>query len=121
MRETRNRNFGGRRGRSLAAATTLVVALGAVAAPQALAKAVVNHEFDAFADCPITVKKLAYCVSATVSGGEFKVGSKTVVINKPMTLQGGQINNQEQLVPAADGNTLSHTALTIPGLSLIHI
>ena len=115
MTDTESRTFGGRRARSLAAVTTLAVALGALAAPQALAKAVVNHEFDAFADCPITVKKLAYCVSATVTGGEFKIGSKTVVINKPMTLQGGQINGQEQLVAAADGNTLSHTALTVPG------
>jgi hypothetical protein len=115
IRDIRSRNRGHRLARSLVAATTVVVALGAVAAPEALAKAVVNHEFDAFADCPITVKKLAYCVSATVTGGEFKVGSKTVIINKPMVLQGGQINKQEALVPAADGNTLSKTPLTVPG------
>jgi len=115
MMDIRNRIFGRRRGRSLAAAATLAVAIGAAAAPQAFAKAVVNHEFDRFADCPITVKKLVNCVSATVTGGEFHVGSKAVIINKPITLQGGQLNNQEALVPAADGNTLSHTPLKVPG------
>jgi hypothetical protein len=102
-------------GRSLLMACALAIMLGALAAPVALAKQVVNHEFDEFADCPITVKKLADCISGTVDGGEFKVGSKTVIINKPITLQGGIINGGETLVPPPDGNTLSKTPLTVPG------
>src|SRR5205807_6359528 len=57
------------------------------------------------------------CIVSTVSSGEFHIGSKAVPINKTIVLQGG-LNGSLQgatLVSAVDGNTLSKTALTVPG------
>ena len=58
---------------------------------------------------------MAHCLVATTTSGEFKLGNKTVPINKPIVMQGGIIEGSHVLVPAADGNTLSHTPLTVPG------
>ena len=109
---------GCRRRRLGAAAVTatgaLLVATGALA-PAALAKAQPNPEFEQFAQCPVTVKKVADCLAAHTTTGEFKLGSKTVKINKTITLQGGLEEKSHVLVPAANGETLSHTPLTVPG------
>ncbi|MGA2322094.1 MAG: hypothetical protein ABSG95_15400 [Solirubrobacteraceae bacterium] len=90
-------------------------------ASPALAKKTPNPEFTPFANCPISApavtkkKRVAYCLVANTTSGEFKVGSKTVTINKPITLQGGLIEGSRELVPATNGETLSKTPLTIPG------
>ena len=68
-----------------------------------------------FADCPVYVKHVAHCVVATTTSGEFKLANKTVPITKPIVLQGGIIEGSHVLVPAANGNTLSRTPLTVPG------
>jgi len=106
---------GPQRRRSVALATALAVTAAAALAPPALAKKAVNHEFDEFAQCPITVSKLLECVYATATGGEFHIGSKTVTVNMPIILQGGVVAKSETLAPAANGETLSKTPLTIPG------
>jgi hypothetical protein len=96
---------------SLAAAS--LIALGA--ASPALAKPVENPEYAAFKDCPVYVKGVKVCAIAQTTGGEFTIGSKTVPVNKTITLQGGLTETSEVLVPANDGNTLSKTSLTLPG------
>ena len=59
------------------------------------------------------------CVVANTTSGEFTVGKKTVPINKTITLQGGTITNPETgevtFVAAENGETLSKTALYLPG------
>ena len=59
------------------------------------------------------------CVVASTSSGEFTVGKKTVPINKTITLQGGTIENEATgeltFVGAENGETLSKTALYVPG------
>ncbi|HEX7610180.1 MAG TPA: hypothetical protein VF380_05870, partial [Solirubrobacteraceae bacterium] len=65
------------------------------AASPALAKPVENPEYAAFKDCPVYVKGVKLCVIAETTGGEFTIGSKTVPINKTITLQGGLTNNSE--------------------------
>ncbi len=95
---------------AMSASLTLLVA----AAP-ALAKAKVNEEFEPFAQCPIATHGVHYCVVANTTSGEFKVGSKTVTINKTITLQGGLTEGSNQLVPPTNGETLSKTPLTLPG------
>jgi hypothetical protein len=56
---------------------------------------------------------------ARTTSGEFTVGNKTVPINQTITLQGGTVENPETgaltFVGAEDGNTLSKTALEVPG------
>jgi hypothetical protein len=86
--------------------------LGFAAAP-AWSKSIQN-EFAAFSDCPVNVLgEKGVCVISTVTSGEFAIGSKTVPINKTVTLQGGIEGTT--LVPAVDGNTLSKTPLQLPG------
>jgi len=97
---------------SLAASMlALVVTAPAMAKP--------TGEFEVFAQCPTTNPSVSLCFYATSSGGEFNIGTKKVPINKTITLQGGSIVNEETgaetFVPAANGETLSKTPLTVPG------
>lgn len=92
-----------------------LLALLLAAAPSAQAKVQPNPEFLPFADCPTGVKHVGFCLVATTTGGEFKLGSKTVQITKPIVMQGGLIEGSHVLVPATDGNTLSRSTFTVPG------
>jgi hypothetical protein len=75
--------------------------------------------FAPFADCPLSNPNMTFCIVASTTSGEFTVGKKTVPINKTITLQGGTVENPETgevtFVGAEDGNTLSKTALYVPG------
>jgi hypothetical protein len=97
----------------LAAASLLALA---VAAP---ALATPKGDFSVFAQCPLKNPSVNLCVFVQSAGGEFVIGSKTVPVNKTITLQGGSILNEETgaetFVPAANGETLSKTPLTVPG------
>jgi hypothetical protein len=90
--------------------------------PPSAALAVEHHPtgaFAPFADCPLSNPSVEACIVAESSSGEFIVGKKTVPINKTITLQGGVYENkttgETEFVAAEDGNTLSKTALTVPG------
>jgi hypothetical protein len=100
--------------RTFAAALTAACALGAlsVAAP---AMAGIQHEFAVFSDCPLGNPTVTVCVYSTTTSGEFKIGNSTVPINKTIVLQGGLAGSSPILVGAEDGNTLSKTALVVPG------
>ncbi len=102
-----------RRRGGVTVALLALVALGlALSAP---AQAGIDRELSVFGDCPTTAPDVNVCAYSTVKGGEFQLGSKTVPINKTIVLQGGLKLGSNELVPAADGNTLSHTPLTVPG------
>jgi hypothetical protein len=96
-------------GVALALAATGLLAL-ATSAP-ALA-----NDFDVFVQCPLGVAE--ECVFYQSTGGSIAVGSKTVPLNT-VTLQGGvKINpdtQEEEFVPAVNGETLSKTAQPLPG------
>lgn len=98
-----------------AGALALALPIAAIAPASASAKAVPNPEFAAYSACPAKVKGVKLCVVATTTSGSFKLGNKTVPIDKPITLQGGLMENSDQLVEPTDGNTLSKTTLTVPG------
>ncbi len=76
-------------------------------------------DYAPFVDCPLSNPSLTFCLVAQTSSGEFTVGKKTVPINKTITLQGGTIENEETgaltFVGAENGETLSKTALYVPG------
>jgi hypothetical protein len=96
----------------LAAASMLVLATAAPAMAE-------SKEFAVFAQCPTKNPSVSLCFYITSSGGEFIIGNKTVPVNKTITLQGGSIVNEETgaetFVPAANGESLSKTPLTVPG------
>jgi len=100
----------------------IMVALLASLTVVASASATEHHPkggFARFADCPLSNPEVPLCTVASTTSGEFSVGKKTVPINKPIILQGGLVasENPEEasLVAAEDGNTLSKTALSVPG------
>jgi len=88
----------------------------AVAAP---AMATPKGDFAVFAQCPLKNPEVNLCFYIQSTGKEFVIGTKTVPVNKTITLQGGSILNEETgaetFVPAANGETLSKTPLTVPG------
>ncbi len=104
-----------------------LIAVMALAAPLAAlggaspALATIHHptgEYAPYADCPLSVSGLAACTLAETSSGEFTVGKRTVPINKTITLQGGikyNAKEEEEFVGAENGETLSKTALYVPG------
>jgi hypothetical protein len=95
-----------------AAATTLALAIAAPA--MAAAK-----DFEDFKQCPTKNPSVNLCVFIKSTGKEFKIGAKSVKVNKPITLQGGSILNEETgeetFVGAENGETLSKTPLNVEG------
>jgi hypothetical protein len=72
-----------------------------------------------FGDCPLGNTSVVSCVYSTTTSGEVKIGTTGVPIKHTITLQGGLSQNEEtgatEWHEAADGNTLSKTAQTVPG------
>lgn len=105
----------------------LAIVIGAIAPLAALglaspALATEHHptgEFAPFKNCPLSNPAIEDCLFAETTSGEFTVGKRTVPINKTITLQGGfKLNPETEIIEvsgAEDGNTLSKTALTVPG------
>lgn len=95
-----------------------VAALMLVSAPQALAS---SHnptgEFEQFGECPLNNVAITDCIYSLSDGGSFKVGSKTVPLVNPVTLQGGALGSGEstEFYGAENGDTLSKTAQPVPG------
>jgi hypothetical protein len=109
------RRRGLRRGALLA--TMALTGLAVMGGSSALATP--SGEWAVFAQCPLSNASLSGCIAASTTSGEFTVGAKTVPIKHTITLQGGFIENEEtgalSFVGAANGETLSKTAQTVPG------
>jgi hypothetical protein len=92
---------------------SLAIASSAAAEPKGI--------FKKYNDCPTEIPGLAICTFGQTTSGEFAIGSTKVPINQTITLQGGGIQtggpnfNEYFLLPARDGNSLSKTALNVPG------
>jgi hypothetical protein len=113
-----SRTHGLRKMRLLAVlATVLVASLAIVSSASAEPKGI----FKKYNDCPTEVPGLAICTFGQTTSGEFAIGTTKVPINQTITLQGGGIHtggsnfNEYFLLPAKDGNSLSKTALNVPG------
>src|SRR5882757_1642510 len=107
-----------------------VVAGGVAAALMALAFSSVamassHHptgEFAQFGECPLNRVTITDCIFSVSNGGGFKVGTKTVPLVHPVTLQGGFEPNERtgelERYGAENGDTLSKTAQPVPGCLL---
>jgi len=111
-------------GRLTAPRRMLALALAALASLLVVSSAAATEHhpkgaFAPFADCPLSNPEVPLCTVATTSSGEFTIGKRTVPITKTITLQGGLKvigeTEEEELVAAEDGNTLSKTPQTVPG------
>jgi hypothetical protein len=76
-----------------------------------------------FDQCPSTTTGVFKCLQSVTNGGKVVLGSKSVPIVNPVTLQGGlskgKFNEQEEVVQtffgATNGETLSKTPQPVPG------
>ncbi len=78
-------------------------------------------KYAVFSDCPAKAEGVLQCVYSETTSGEVVLGKTRVPIEAPkkIILQGGVTYNEETekegFVGAEDGNTLSKTALPVPG------
>jgi hypothetical protein len=102
--------------RGAAAAIAIGIAsVAAIAPAAALAKPKPNPEYAEFAHCPVYVKKVAACIVAHTTSGEFKLGKKTVDITKTLTLQGGLKEGSPELIAPVGAEILSKVPIEVPG------
>lgn len=104
-----------------------LVLLGVLAAP-ALAHEPTG-EYEVFKECPLTVPNINSCVYSLTTSGEVKIGSDSTLIVNPIVFQGGEtrevmsteVEEEEirtevrKFVPAANGETLTHSPQPVPG------
>ncbi|HEY1833081.1 MAG TPA: hypothetical protein VGG08_01485 [Solirubrobacteraceae bacterium] len=92
-----------------------VTALG-VASP---AMATPKGPYAVFQNCPTKFPGLEYCIFGQVTSGEVAIGSTSVPISKTITIQSGALPTGTEgvyfLIPATNGESLSKTALNVPG------
>lgn len=94
----------------VALVAALALAAGASAAP--------DGEFANFAQCPLSNPSAGACLYAQSTSGVFIIGKTEVPLSKAITLQGGLTVESEgfsEVLPAANGETLSKTQQTVPG------
>jgi hypothetical protein len=74
-------------------------------------------EYAQFNECPLNRATITDCVYSVTAGGSFTIGTKTVPIVNPVTLQGGFEGEGEevQFYGAENGDTLSKTPQPVPG------
>ena len=99
-----------RAGAALVAPLAALICALAVAGP---ASAALRSDLQRFANCPLHAE-IVKCVYSETTEGEFVLGKGAVPVSKPVIIQGG-IAEGGVLVPAANGETLSKTALPVPG------
>jgi hypothetical protein len=85
-----------------------------------LALATAHHpkgEFAPFGECPLNRVSITDCVVSVSNGGFFTLGTKTVPLKNPVTLQGGYEGGGESVkfYGAEEGETLSKTPQPVPG------
>jgi hypothetical protein len=74
-------------------------------------------EFAQFGECPLNRETITDCVFSVTNGGSVKIGSKTVPLKNPVTLQGGfeGAGQEVKFYGAENGDTLSKTPQPVPG------
>jgi hypothetical protein len=98
---------------------SLTVAVAALLITAAVAQAKLTGNYTKFEQCPYPNTEVRKCLYSTTTSGEVVLGSKTVPIVNPVTLQGGAgaVGEDEfaQFFAAANGVTLSKSPQPVPG------
>ena len=73
--------------------------------------------YEQFKECPLNRVTITDCIYSVSSNGSFTVGTKTVPLKNPVTLQGGYegVNPNVEFYGAENGETLSKTPQPVPG------
>ena len=67
----------------------IIIAVLAACIGAGPAEAGLSQDFAVFSDCPVNAPNVEICIVSKTTSGEFHLGSKTVPVNKTVTLQGG--------------------------------
>ncbi len=112
MRDNAPDRASGSRTSSRAIIALVVAALAALAvASPALAS--LKQDLQRFATCPYNNPEVGACAYSVTNSGEFVLGNGKVPITKPVIIKGGL--TPPVIVASTDGETLSKTALPVPG------
>jgi hypothetical protein len=100
--------------KGLSAACSSIALMVFALAPSASAEPI---EFAPFSKCPYTNAEITDCFLATSSGGTLAVGTRSIPLVNPITLQGGFFGEapETQFYGANNGDTLSKTPQPVPG------
>jgi|SRR5215475_10998756 len=104
--------------RARVACTALLALALATLGLAGTAQAKLVGEFVNFANCDYHNAETNKCIRSITESGEVILGSKTVTIEKPVTLQGGYTFPTEgvsKFVPATNGESLTKAAQNVPG------
>jgi hypothetical protein len=112
-RERARTGRGGIRRLPLAVVMIAVVSLAAMGAASP-ASANLKQELQKFSNCPYNNPVVTECIYSLTNSGEFVIGNSSVPISKPVVIQAG-LRALGFFVPATNGETLSKTALPVPG------
>ncbi len=105
----------GRTRATLALLSLILLALASVFALAGSASATsLRSELQRFKNCPYDNTEVINCVYSVTEGGEFVIGNSTVPITQPIYIQAG-LEPLGVMAPATNGETLSKTALKVPG------
>jgi len=101
----------------IAGGLTGVLAMMLFASSASAASHTLPGEYAVFGECPLNRATITDCVYSLTTGGSVKLGSKTVPIKNPVTLQGGFEGEGAgiKFYGAENGDTLSKTAQPVPG------
>lgn len=97
------------------AASGLTMMLASLATAPAASAHNPTGEFAPFAQCPLNRMSIEECIDTSITGGSYTLGSKTVPIVNPITLQGGYEGSPIEFFGAENGETLSKTPEPVPG------
>ena len=95
------------------AATALAALAFATVAPASTYNP--TGEWAPFGECPLASPTVEYCFDTGLDGGSLKLGTKTVPISKPPTLQGGVEGSPFEFLAAENTQTLTKAPQPIPG------
>jgi len=118
-------------------AVTVVGALTTLGLASPALAAAPTGEYAVFSQCPLSVTAIDACVYSLTTSGGVKIGSSTTPVTNPIVFQGGETREvtykesevevrggkeivrepqeSRKFVPAANGETLSHSPQPIPG------
>lgn len=101
----------------IAGGLTGALAMMLLASSASAASHTLPGEYSVFGECPLSRESISDCVYSVTTGGSVKLGSKTVPIKNPTTLQGGFEGEGSgiKFYGAENGDTLAKVAQPVPG------
>jgi hypothetical protein len=103
--------------KSIAGGLSALMALLALSSTASASSHEATGRLQRFGECPLSIKTVTDCIHSVSGKGEFRVGTRTVPLAKPVRLQGGAERSGEQVkfFGAENGETLSRTPQPVPG------